>query len=323
MIRWTANVRFSPRRSSYPERKPPTSEAPIPRSVRTAGGAVASLGRASVESAAPTARPMAAATHTVCAHRCTGYSPRRRMANHAMSAATNATAPSTPVEPSSQPEPCSELAESVKANAIGPPTSSRCGMARMMRNAVVSRFRHPERQREEIHFENWFRAQGYDVVLLERGLFFEGAGDLLGFPDTWFGGYRQRSDIRAYPVLSEVFQREIIPVELVDSRFYHLDTCFCPLSGGELLYYPPAFDPYAQAAIAERIPAHRRLIVPESDSLKFACNAVCIGKHVVLPTGCETTEELLRERGYLPHPTALDEFLKSGGSAKCLTLALD
>lgn len=191
------------------------------------------------------------------------------------------------------------------------------------RRAVVSRFRHPERQREEIHFERWFHAQGYEVVLLERGLFFEGAGDLLGFPDTWFGGYRQRSDIRAYPVLGEVFHREIIPVELVDSRFYHLDTCFCPLSGGELLYYPPAFDLYAQAAIAERIPAARQLVVPESDALQFACNAVCVGKHVVLPTGCETTERLLRERGYLTHPTPLHEFLKSGGSAKCLTLALD
>ncbi|HSE58135.1 MAG TPA: hypothetical protein VLA99_05475, partial [Nitrospiraceae bacterium] len=91
----------------------------------------------------------------------------------------------------------------------------------------------------------------------------------------------------------------------------------------ELLYYPPAFDPYAQAAIAERVPAVRQVVVPESDALKFACNAVCVGKHVVLPTGCETTERLLRERGYLPHPTPLDEFLKSGGSAKCLTLALD
>jgi N-dimethylarginine dimethylaminohydrolase len=191
------------------------------------------------------------------------------------------------------------------------------------RRVVVSRFRHPERQREEIHFETWFRAQGYDVVLLERGLFFEGAGDLLGFPDTWFGGYRQRSDIRAYPVLGDIFQREIIPLELIDSRFYHLDTCFCPLSGGELLYYPPAFDRYAQAAIGERVPSTNHLVVPESDALKFACNAVCVGKHVVLPTGCDATERLLRERGYLPHPTLLDEFLKSGGSAKCLTLALD
>ncbi|HEX5645356.1 MAG TPA: arginine deiminase-related protein [Nitrospira sp.] len=191
------------------------------------------------------------------------------------------------------------------------------------RTAVVSHFRYPERQREEAHFEGWFRDHGYEVVTLEKELYFEGAGDLLGFPDCWFGGYRQRSEIRAFPILSERLHREIIPLELIDGRFYHLDTCFCPLSGGELLYFLPAFDRYGQAAIAERVPAEHRLTVPKDDALRFACNAVCVGKHVVLPSGCPTTERLLQERGYQPHSVPLGEFMKSGGSAKCLTLALD
>ncbi len=189
--------------------------------------------------------------------------------------------------------------------------------------AVVSHFRYPERQREEAHFEDWFRGHGYDVASVDRGVFFEGAGDLLGFPDFWFGGYRQRSNIRAFPGLSERFHREIIPLELIDNRFYHLDTCFCPLSGGELLYFPPAFDPYGQMAIAERLPQARLFAVPEEEALRFACNAVCVGKHVVLPLGCPVTEQLLHGRGYETHAVALDEFMKSGGSAKCLTLALD
>ena len=191
------------------------------------------------------------------------------------------------------------------------------------RTAVVSRFRYPERRPEEVHFENWFRGQGYDVFTIDEELSFEGAGDLLGFSEYWFGGYRQRSDIRVFPILSERFHREIIPLELVDSRFYHLDTCFCPLSGGELLYFSPAFDRYGQAAIAERVPDELRLTVPEDEALKFACNAVCVGKHVVLPAGCPTTEAWLRMRGYDTHPIQLDEFMKSGGAAKCLTLALD
>ncbi|MCS6896553.1 MAG: arginine deiminase-related protein [Nitrospira sp.] len=191
------------------------------------------------------------------------------------------------------------------------------------RTAVISRFRHPERQREEAYFENWFRDHGYEILTLEPGLFFEGAGDLLGFPDYWFGGYRQRSDIRAFPILSEWFHREIIPLELIDSRFYHLDTCLCPLSRGELLYFPPAFDRYGQAAIAERVPPLQRLVVSEQDALRFACNAVCIDHHVVLPAGCPATEGMLRERGYHTHAVVLDEFMKSGGSAKCLTLRLD
>ena len=191
------------------------------------------------------------------------------------------------------------------------------------RRAALSRFRHPERQREEAHFENWFREQGYELLTLDKDCFFEGAGDLLGFPDGWFGGYRQRSDIRAFPRLSQWFQREIIPLELIDSRFYHLDTCFCPLSGGELLYFPAAFDEYGRRAIAERISTERLLPVEEAEALKFACNAVCMGKHVVLPADCPETIALLESRGYQAHPVPLHEFMKSGGSAKCLTLALD
>ena len=191
------------------------------------------------------------------------------------------------------------------------------------RRAVPSRFRHPERQREERHFEQWFRVHGYEVTLLEEGLYFEGAGDLLGFPDIWFGGYRQRTDIRAYPRLSEIFNREIIPLELVSPRFYHLDTCFCPLSGGELLFYPPAFDPYAQTVLSDRIGKERQIVVPEAEALRFACNAICIGRHIMLPEGCPDTMTQLAKRGYHVHPVLLDEFLKAGGSAKCLTLALE
>ena len=191
------------------------------------------------------------------------------------------------------------------------------------RKAVPSRFRYPERQREEAHFEAWFRDHGFEIVTLQADMYFEGAGDLLGCSDAWFGGYRQRSDIRAFPILSQVFGREILPVELVDGRFYHLDTCFCPLSGGELLYYPAAFDSYGRSVIAERIPSGRRLAVPEMEALKFACNAVCVGKHVVVPAGCPETMSWLEGHGYRPHAVPLEEFMKSGGSAKCLTLALD
>jgi N-dimethylarginine dimethylaminohydrolase len=189
--------------------------------------------------------------------------------------------------------------------------------------ALVSRFRYPERQREEIFFERWFREQGYEVVTLDKTLYFEGAGDLLGFSDTWFGGYRQRSDIRVFLRIGEIFQREIIPLELIDGRFYHLDTCFCPLSGGEFLYFPAAFDSYGQAAIAQRIPQGRRLAVPDEEALRFACNAVCVGKDVVIPAGCPKTIQLLEAHGYRAFPVHLDEFMKSGGAAKCLTLALD
>lgn len=190
--------------------------------------------------------------------------------------------------------------------------------------AVPSRFRHPERQREEGYFIDWFTKKGYEVINLDADIAFEGAGDLLEFPEFWIGGYRQRSDIGAYDRLSTIFSKKILPVELVDQRFYHLDTCLCPLSGEELLYFPPAFDEYAQTVIASQIKPNKRFAVPPPEAERFACNAVCVDSHhVVLPTGCPETMKWLTQQGYVPHPVELDEFLKAGGSAKCLTLALD
>lgn len=191
------------------------------------------------------------------------------------------------------------------------------------RMAILSRFRHPERRLEEPHFERWFRDHGYDVQLLPKDLFFEGAGDLLGAPGVWFGGYRQRTDIRAYHIVGSLLGREILPVELVDPRFYHLDTCFCPLPGGEVVWFPPAFDRYGQATIMDRVPESRRIAVPEDEAVRFACNAVCVGKHVVLPEGCPETMRRVETFGYTAHAAGLSEFIKAGGAAKCLTLALE
>jgi N-dimethylarginine dimethylaminohydrolase len=95
------------------------------------------------------------------------------------------------------------------------------------------------------------------------------------------------------------------------------------LSGGELLYYPAAFDSYAQNTINNHVKEHHRLIVPQVEAERFACNAVCDDRHVVLPAGCDKTMDLLKYHDYIPHPVELSEFMKSGGSAKCLTLALD
>ena len=47
------------------------------------------------------------------------------------------------------------------------------------------------------------------------------------------------------------------------------------------------------------------------------------GDQVVLNSGCDALAAALSERGYTVHETDLSEFLKSGGSAKCLVLALD
>src|SRR6202012_1254875 len=110
---------------------------------------------------------------------------------------------------------------------------------------------------------------------------------------------------------------EVLLLKLVDTRFYHLDTCFCPLEGGYLMYYPPAFDEASREAIEERIPANRRIVVSEEDALAFACNAVNIDQAVVVNRASDALVRELGRRGFEVVQTPLSEFMKAGGSAKC------
>jgi N-dimethylarginine dimethylaminohydrolase len=184
-----------------------------------------------------------------------------------------------------------------------------------------SRFRHEVRARETPYFDAWFAAQGFTVEHLPEGTYFEGAGDALFCGRTLVAGYRFRSDVRGHQYVARVLERQVLPLELVDPRFYHLDTCFCPLAPGEAIYYPPAFDPYGQKVLQAHIP--RLLAVNDAEAVRFGCNAVVVGKTVIVNTGCESLAAGLRERGYETVAVELDEFLKAGGSAKCLTLRLD
>ena len=191
------------------------------------------------------------------------------------------------------------------------------------RTVILSRFRYSERQPEEEQFARWFEERGYATIRLPRDLFFEGAGDLLGNQDMWFGGHLQRTDLRAYQFVQTSLGREIIPLMLVDPRFYHLDTCLCLLPGGEVIWFPGAFDRRGQAAIRDRVPESRRIEVSEEEAVRFGCNAVCVGTHVVIPEGCPDTMKKLGAHGYTTNAICLSEFIKAGGAAKCLTLALD
>jgi N-dimethylarginine dimethylaminohydrolase len=184
-----------------------------------------------------------------------------------------------------------------------------------------SSFRHEVRARETPHFDAWFAAHGFTVEHLPAGMYFEGAGDALFCGPTLFAGYRIRSDVQGHQHLAKVLARQVLPLELVDKRFYHLDTCFCPLAPGEAIYYPPAFDAYGQKVLKRNVP--RLFAVRDEEAQRFGCNAVVIGKTVIVNTGCEHLEQDLRTRGYTTMAVQLDEFLKAGGSAKCLTLRLD
>jgi N-dimethylarginine dimethylaminohydrolase len=190
--------------------------------------------------------------------------------------------------------------------------------------AIVSRFRSAERQGEEAHNRAWFDVNGFEVLDWPRDLFFEGAGDALfdrGQALLWVG-YGFRSDAAVPALLEERLNYKTAALNLVDPRFYHLDTCFCPLTEGYLLYFPAAFDDKSRTLIEASVPPGKRIAVEEADALKFCCNAVDLGTHVIMNDASEALQNHLRTAGFTPVISALSEFMKAGGAAKCLTLKL-
>jgi N-dimethylarginine dimethylaminohydrolase len=200
----------------------------------------------------------------------------------------------------------------------------------MDRVALLARFRHPERQGEEAHFERAFAklvaARVIDEVRhLPAGLRLEGAGDCVWdrTRGVFWMGHGQRSDAAAREAVEACFGVETVALELVDPRFYHMDTALCPLSGGELLYVPSAFTAAGLAEIEARVEPRLRIALGGDDAALFAANAVCLGDDIVLSRCGDGLRRRLEERGYRLHLTPLGAFALSGGSAFCLTLRLD
>ena len=186
----------------------------------------------------------------------------------------------------------------------------------------VSSFQYHERKPEESLWAEWFLENGYAVSKMPKkmNLAFEGAGDSLEWGGYLICGYGPRSSFDAGRIAGErIGYGKIRSIKLVDSRFYHLDTCFCPLNDKLAMVYNEAFEngfKNQPADIGELIE------VNEEDALKFACNSVVIGEHVIMPSGCEETANKVAEHGFKVHLTDMSEFMKSGGACKCLTLEL-
>jgi len=196
--------------------------------------------------------------------------------------------------------------------------------------ALLARFRHAERQCEEPIFGAAFqalqaRAHIDDVVEMPEGMWLEGAGDCIWDPQRrhFWMGFGPRSHRGAAHVVADVFGVDCVALELADPNFYHLDTAFCPLPFGDVIYYPGAFTPAALGAIEERVAAEQRIELESGDAMNFAANAVPINGCIVLSSCSDALKQRLEERGFTVLATPLHAFLRSGGSACCLTLRLD
>jgi N-dimethylarginine dimethylaminohydrolase len=188
--------------------------------------------------------------------------------------------------------------------------------------AVPSRFRHAERVPEEAHWRAWFTGAGYRVVDLavDDGVYFE-AGDAFLVGDVIAGGYGYRSDRAGLEALGEVLDRPVVAARLVDERFYHTDTCFCPLGEGRALVFPDAFDRRDLGRLLDVVPD--ALLLREEEALTLCANSVVVGDVVLTATCPPRVARWLGDAGFTVETVDVAEFHKSGGSVRCLTLPLD
>lgn len=190
------------------------------------------------------------------------------------------------------------------------------------RKFILSNFRHKERRGEKALNRAWFEAAGWSCIELPDEVSFEGAGDALFDANgrLWLG-FGHRSDYSALEHLQHYLGAPVRALRLIDPNYYHLDTCFCPLTDGYALYLPGAFDIASRRLLQDGF-GERLIELTDEEGRLFCANSVCIGKSVVMNQASLRLNRLLDGAGFTVYQTPMSEFMKSGGSAKCLTLCI-
>lgn len=192
---------------------------------------------------------------------------------------------------------------------------------------VPSRMRHPSRQREVSHYVEWFHRRGYKVLEIDLGSdYLEGHGDLIWHPDGTriFAGHGYRTTmggIRKLRSTMETLAIPVAPLELVDERFYHLDTCFCPLNKEAVLVYPEAFSDHSMLEVRKYF--LRVYELNASDAEGFAANGIVANGHYLVARVPPTLQGILDRENLIAVTVDTSEFEKSGGSCFCMACFVD
>ncbi len=189
------------------------------------------------------------------------------------------------------------------------------------RTVLLSRFWHDERKRESIYYEQWFRDQGYEITYLPKNVYLEGNGDSYIWNNKLLVGVGYRADKKTCDVLSKFLDIEVIPLQIIDPKFYHLDIGFFPLNNETAFYYPTAFSEESRGVLKKLVP--NLIEFTKDEAHGFAANSVTTDHHVICQKGNITFEAKLHEQGYKTLPVDLGEFKKSGGGIHCLTNILE
>lgn len=185
---------------------------------------------------------------------------------------------------------------------------------------LLARFKYPQRTAESAAHGDWFRANGFAGVH-EARFVNEGAGDYLAAGGRILAGTGFRTDPRSHDELQQLTRRHVVSLQLVDPRYYHLDTALAVLAEDEIMYLPEAFAPESRAVLRELYPD--AIIATAADAAVFGLNAVSDGRTVVLPQAATNLMAQLRARGFTAIGVDVSELGKAGGAARCCTLDLE
>jgi N-dimethylarginine dimethylaminohydrolase len=184
---------------------------------------------------------------------------------------------------------------------------------------LVPRFRHAERDGESMHFARVMKDLGLAEVRQARFVN-EGEGDFLLTGDRILAGTGLRSDAGAVHEVEDYFGRPVVALQLVDPRFYHLDTALARLDADTVVYWPGAFAPQSQGVLKELFPD--AILADEREAAALALNMVSDGSTVIMTTECDELAERIVERGFAVVRVSTSELRKAGGGAKCCVLEM-
>ncbi|MDQ3159055.1 MAG: arginine deiminase family protein, partial [bacterium] len=180
---------------------------------------------------------------------------------------------------------------------------------------VLPTFRAPDRQAETAYFEKWFKANGYKEFHTPK-YDFEGEGDALVWNDTIFMGYPWRSDKAAAMEVSKFLGKKLIPLQLTNASFYHLDTALTIIDKETVAIYPPNFTDESVKTLKETVP--NVIEASKADAYAYGLNAMSDGHNIVISEHATGLISQYKKRGMIVYPVSISEFQKSGGGVKCL-----
>ena len=192
-------------------------------------------------------------------------------------------------------------------------------------HVLQAKFAHPQRRAEARYHRRRHARHGESAGLTSlraARAVNEAEGDFAVLADRVLAGSGFRTTPAAHRELASLTGREVLSLELVDPRFYHLDVALTVLDDerDHIAYYPAAFSEQSRQRLAVLFPD--AVIADAADAQVLGLNCVSDGRHVWLPVGADHLAEQLTGAGYHVIPTDLSELLKGGGSVKCCTQEL-